>query len=364
MLFEMIFGGVILAYIIQTLIFYLGTKKKFPVLEEKDLPTATVIVAARNEEDAIIRCLKGLEKLEYPENKLQIILVDDKSTDKTYELIQNFIEGKPRFLLIRSGKEHGDLKGKTNALANGLDMATGEIILTTDADCVPHPKWVKTIGSYYTEGVGVVNGFTAQVCDSNFTGMQHLDFMMLLSVAAGTINFQWPLSCIGNNMSYLRKAYDEVGGYENLPFSITEDSNLLLAIDRLKKYKLVYPVLKESVVMSLPCYDWKTLIRQKRRWGIGGLNSPIKGFIVMSFGFLAHLGMFISPFFFSPLTIGIILAKIFTDFLFLFGTLKRLGLVSTLKYFLAFEIYYTIYVFLLPFFVIPSQQVVWKERKF
>ncbi len=57
-----------------------------------------------------------------------------------------------------------------------------------------------------------------QLAFDNFSGMQSIDFIYLLFVASGTINIGMPITCIGNNMSYRKKAYDEVGGYENLPF--------------------------------------------------------------------------------------------------------------------------------------------------
>ena len=85
------------------------------------------------------------------------------------------------------------------------------------------------------DDVGIVNGFTTQTAYNAFSGMQAIDFVYLLIVAAGTINLGYPISCIGNNMSYRKKAYLETGGYEKLPFSVTEDFNLLMAIARLGK---------------------------------------------------------------------------------------------------------------------------------
>ncbi len=225
-MFEIIFLIALSGYFIQSVIFIIGIKKKFPKIKEEDFPKASVIVAARNEEENIVRCLESLDKLIYPENKLEIIIVDDNSTDKTGELIDNFISGKTRFKKIVTKKEIGRLKGKTNALANAIEISTGDIIITTDADCSVHPKWAYTTASFYKEDVAIVNGFTSQISNNNFSGMQSIDFIYLLIIAAGTVNLGKPISCIGNNMSYRKNAYLEVGGYENLPFSVTEDSNL------------------------------------------------------------------------------------------------------------------------------------------
>lgn len=363
-MFEIVFLVFLSVYFIQTVLFLIGTNKKFPRLSESELPRITVIVAARNEEENIVRCMTSLDKLIYPEGKIEIILVDDRSTDKTGELISEFIKGKEKFRKVVTEEREGKLKGKTNALATAIRSANGEIILTTDADCAVNPLWARTIASYYLPDVGLVNGFTSQEYFSNFSGMQNLDFIYLLTVAAGTINYGMPLSCIGNNMSYRKSAYNEVGGYESLPFSVTEDFNLLFAIHKLKKYKVIYPFDKDGHVVSKPCRTAKELYRQKKRWGVGGMKSPLRGYLVMASGFITHIAILLSPFFFSPLTAALIAFKLITDFMFLYVILKELKIADSLKYFLAFEIYFIFYVVLLPVFVLPSQKVRWKDRTF
>ena len=365
MLIEIIFLIALAGYFIQSVLFIIGCSKKFSKIDEKKFPSASVIVAARNEEENILRCLKSLDKLDYPEDKLQIILVDDRSTDKTGNIIDNFIINKPKFTKIETKKEIGCLKGKTNALANALEIASGEIILTTDADCVLAPTWVKTTVSYYQSDVAMVNGFTTQTADSNFSGMQAIDFIYLLIVAAGTINFGTPISCIGNNMSYRKKAYFEVGGYENLPFSITEDFNLLKAINKLKKYKIIYPLDKEALVTSKACKDVKSLYHQKKRWSVGGLKAPWQGYVIFVFGYITNILTLLTPFFISKVWLYLVLFKLATDFFLLLPAYKQLGILKDLKYFIAFEIYYLIYVTLLPIIIFTTgQKVNWKGRKY
>jgi cellulose synthase/poly-beta-1,6-N-acetylglucosamine synthase-like glycosyltransferase len=362
---EIIFLIALAGYFIQSVLFVIGCSKKFPRVEEKDLPDVSVIVAARNEEENILHCLKSLDKLEYPEDKMQIIIVDDRSTDKTENIIENYIFNKPKFTKIVTKKEIGRLKGKTNALANAIEIATGEIILTTDADCVMVPTWVKTTVSYYKDNVAMVNGFTTQAASSNFNGMQAIDFVYLLIVAAGTINLRTPISCIGNNMSYRKKAYLEVGGYENLPFSITEDFNLLKAINKLKKYKIIYPLNKEALVTSTACKNLKSLYHQKKRWSVGGLKAPWQGYIIFIFGYLTNVLTLLTPFFFTKNWLYLVLFKLATDLFLLFPAYLRLGLAKDLKYFITFEIYYLVYVTLLPLIILfTGKNVSWKGRKY
>ena len=90
---ELIFLIILCGYFIQSVLFVIGAKKKFPHLKDDDLPTAAVIVSARDEEDKILNCLESLNKLEYPSGKLQIMIVDDRSEDNTGAIIDDFIEG-------------------------------------------------------------------------------------------------------------------------------------------------------------------------------------------------------------------------------------------------------------------------------
>jgi len=364
-MFEIIFLVFLSGYFLQSVLFVIGTKKKFPKINEDDLPSATVIVAARNEEDNIERCLISLDALQYPEGKLEIIIVDDGSTDNTPALIENFIKEKNRFKKITiSNDEKSDLAGKTKAVARGIENANGEIILTTDADCEVKPTWVKTIASYYEENVGVVNGYTTQTAKSNFQGMQAIDFIYLLIVAAGTINLGKPISCIGNNMSYRKKAYEEAGGYENLPFSVTEDFILLMGIAKLKKYKIIYPLEKDALVTSNSCDSIKKLVRQKKRWAVGGLGVPFTGFLIMFWGFFTNLCVLLTPFLFSTVWLYLVFFKIVTDYFVLFPVHQKLGIAKNLRYFIAHQVYYLLYVVALPFIVLPNRRVIWKGRKY
>ena len=362
-MFEIIFLIVLSGYFLQSVIFIIGVSRKFPKIKEEDFPSATVIVAARNEADNIQRCINSLDKLIYPEGKLEIILVDDKSTDDTGKIIDEFISGKSKFKKIVTQKEIGKLIGKMNALANAINLAKGEIILTTDADCEVHPKWAYTIASYYQKDVAIVNGFTTQLAYDNFSGMQSIDFIYLLFVASGTINIGIPITCIGNNMSYRKKAYDEVGGYEKLPFSVTEDFSLLNAINKLKKYRLIFPLDKEALITSMPCKSFKSLYRQKKRWSVGGLGVPISGYMVMVWGFLTNLCVLLTPFFFSSTWLYLVFFKIITDFFVLYSVHNNLGIKKNLKYFLPYQVYFTLYVIATPFVLLFDRKVVWKGRK-
>lgn len=353
-----------IGYFLQSFIFIIGASKKFQKVSEEKLPTASIIVAARNEEDNILRTLRSLDKLEYPDDKLQIIIVDDQSTDNTGKIIDEFIKNKSRFQKITTEEHHTKLIGKMRALAYAIKAATGDVILTTDADCEVKPLWAKSVCSYYQDDVAIVTGVTTQTAEKWFHGMQAIDFVYLLTAGAGTTNMNFPISCIGNNMSYRKSAYDEVGGYENLPHSVTEDFTLMNAIYNLKKYKVIFPVDDQTLVTSIPCRTLKSLIRQKKRWGVGGLGVPFRGFVIMFWGFMANLLVLLTPVFISTAWIYLVVFKVALDFFLLYPVHIKLGIKKNLKYFFHFEVYYLLYVVLLPLIVLPNKKVIWKGREY
>jgi len=363
-MFEIIFLLTLSGYFIQSVIFIIGASRKYLRLKYELLPSATVIVAARNESQNILLCLKSLNNIEYDEDKLEIILVDDNSTDGTGKIIDEFIAGKPKFKKIIAKTVSGTLKGKTIALADAINIAKGEIILTTDADCVVNPLWVKTIASYYKEDIGVVNGFTTQLAYNGFSGMQAIDFIYLLTVASGTINFNKPVCCIGNNMSYRKSAYIDAGGSENLPFSITEDFNLLHAIQKLNKYKIIFPLNKDALITSIPLNKIRDLFHQKKRWGIGGLQVSLTGSFIMAWGFATNLCILLTPLFFTAGCLYLAVFKLTIDFFVLFFVHKQLGITKNMRYYLNFEIYFMLYILFLPFIVAINRNVSWKGREY
>jgi len=363
-MFEILFLIIVAAYFVQASLLSIGSKKKFSKIDVDELPTASIIVAARNEQDNIKKCLDSLAKLDYPENKLEVILVDDDSSDKTYSIIQDFIIGKPSFTLIKAEKDFGDTKGKARAIANAIEIAKGEIILTTDADCTVSRMWAATIAGYYKDEVVMVCGYTDQRGKSLFDKVQDMDFIYLLTIGGGSINLGKPLSAIGNNMSYRKSAYHSVGGYENIPFSVTEDFQLLMAINKLEGKKIIFPADPGSLVTSEPCKNWKTLFQQKRRWAIGGLKSTIGNLLIISTGFWVPFLIWFVPFFYSPTVLYLLLLKIFTDLFLVYFMYKRLQLKFNIMYFISFQIYQTLYFTLVGISLLFSKKVIWKGREF
>ena len=361
-----LFIAVTLLYLGQCwLIIYGASRSRYKKSVEFE-PTVSIVAAARNEEKNIRACLESLAHLDYPDAKLEIIIVNDNSTDSTVDIVRECIINYPKIKTLTARQGADRLVGKANAIAQGIDISTGEVILMTDADCVVPTTWVRATVQNYSSDTGVVAGLTLLRPTNWFAGMQSLDWAYILALASAAMALRTPLSCIGNNFSFRRKAYDEVGGYRGTEFSVTEDFALFKAITHSGKWGYRYPLEKETLVFSNACETIRDVYRQKQRWGVGGKNMPPSGMILMVIAFSMHF-LLLSFLFFaiSPALLFLGLAlKFASDFSLLFVPLHRTGQTRQLKYFLIFELYYTIYVVLLPFVVFLGGRVVWKGRTY
>jgi cellulose synthase/poly-beta-1,6-N-acetylglucosamine synthase-like glycosyltransferase len=366
-MFDLILIFSAIFYAGEIILFLLALSKK----EKKhkhiaSFPNVSIVVAARNEEENIERCLRSILQVDYPADKLEVVVADDGSTDRTPEIISKIKQEHNNLKVIRIESQINNLKGKANALAQAITQTNGEFIFLTDADCEVPRTWIKGMLRHFDEKTGVASGVTIIETGKIFYGMQSLDWAFLLSVAAAVGRLFKPVACIGNNMAFRKEAYIECGGYQNLKFSITEDFALFKAITENGKWGYAFPVDLETLVISKPVKTLKELYHQKKRWGTGGLDTGLLGIAVMSGGFIFHLLLILSPLLIekiSSLLISLVL-KFFIDGAFLFKTLRKFKKTSLLKYLPFFELYYIIYVVVLPFVVFFGGKTVWKDRKY
>ena len=202
-------------YLMQVFIFLIGVRRTRDTLGNHTTPLVSVIIAARNEEDNIRTCLQSVSNQTYPRSLYEIIVVDDDSSDATNHVCQSLSHTIPNLIVISTsgGTTSG---GKTNALIVGIEESKGELVFITDADCVVPPTWIELTVRRYEKGIGIVGGLTLQRATGPFEGMQPLDWTYLLGIASAAASLGNPLSTIGNNLSFRRRAYDDVGGYRSL----------------------------------------------------------------------------------------------------------------------------------------------------
>jgi cellulose synthase/poly-beta-1,6-N-acetylglucosamine synthase-like glycosyltransferase len=177
----------------------------------------SIVIAARDEEGRILPCLESLENLDYPEDKYEIIFIDDHSSDNTAELIGSFCKKYTNWKIIRLNEKSTQLRGKKNALQKGIAQANGEIIFTTDADCVVPPNWLQIMSGYFKPGVSMVLGYSPLIYSKKwYFKLLQFDNLFSAIASAATAKLGYPFTSVGRNMAYRKDAYNNVGGFLSL----------------------------------------------------------------------------------------------------------------------------------------------------
>ena len=355
---------VALLYGLQIILFAIAASKARYPSDPTFLPTVSIIIAARNEETNIRRCLESITRLTYPLHLLKVLVVDDRSTDATPSIVREFIRRYSHMKLVVGGPHTDHLRGKANAVTQGIESSHGEILFLTDADCVVPARWVEETVKYYTEEhVGIVAGFTALQNASLFSSLQALDWYLLLSVAAATIRLRFPVTAVGNNFSIRRKAYEDVGGYRAIPFSVTEDYALFRAVTSTTDFTARLPLDTATLVESEACATWKDLYRQKKRWFVGGRDLGKKSLTIISVAWLLNALIIVSAILMPGWQVWVSVAiKFLADFALVLPALTRFKRLNLLVYFPLYQLYYVGYILLFPVLVLFDREVVWKER--
>jgi len=214
--------------------------------------------------------------------------------------------------------------------------------------------------------VSMVCGFTLiKSSNSLFAKLQCLDWIYLLTLASSSCGLGMIMSCIGNNLAFTKEAYNSVGGYSAIGFSVTEDLALMRNINKLKNKRIVYPISYESLVMTDPCKTVNELSSQKRRWFRGGTGinflGYVTGFELYTANILIAAGYFLIGFKLWLMLTSIVVLSLL---LLMSSTATRLRSVSLFAYFPLFVIYFSIYGLLLPLSFIFGTKINWKGRKF
>ncbi|HKP96384.1 MAG TPA: glycosyltransferase, partial [Fibrobacteria bacterium] len=233
------------------------------------LPTVSVLIAARNEELRIRKCLDCLRAQDYDPARLQVIVVDDRSDDATPDILREYAKTWPgRFDPVTLTETAAGQSPKKYALSRGLEKATGDIIVTTDADCIMSPAWISSLVSEYGEDTGLVLGMTTYYPvekEALGSGVQALEFLSHGIVAAALIGLRFPVHGNANNISYRRKVYDQSAGFAADIVS-GDDDFLIQSVHKLGQWRIRYSVKPQSQVQTEPPADLGQFWEQRKRW--------------------------------------------------------------------------------------------------
>jgi len=231
-------------------------------------PTVSVIVAARNEAGRIEITRDSLAAQDYPADKFEVIWVDDASTDATADIIRNSLKTHSNWRLLQTHrKDRSGGSGKQKALMLGVEQATGEIIVLTDADCRVPVHWLRQMVSCFDDETVMVLGHAVLEKSAGFLN-RWLRFDNLFSGLMTALPTIWgvPLTSVGRNMAYRKKAYRESGGYEALAgYKSGDDVHLTELFRRRVKGKIRFCGGKGAYVSSCPPETRAEIFQQQIR---------------------------------------------------------------------------------------------------
>lgn len=288
----------------------------------------SVIVAARNEEQNIGLCLEALTGQTCPADSFEIIIVDDRSSDGTAAIVEEFRRRAPNVKLIQIEKVPAGIAPKKNAIAQGIDAARGEIILTTDADCAPAPGWVEALVSYFEPDVGFVAGFSPledEDSKSVISKLFTLDSLSLAAVAAGGFGLGRPLTCSGRNLAYRKETFREVGGFKEIQHFVSGDDDLLLhLVSSRTRWKMQYAASPGAIVRSKAPSSFRQFANQRIRHASKGRHYSAWLILCLAGVYLLNLNLlllFLLSLTFSKFLLywlGLLLVKSAPEFLLIF----------------------------------------------
>jgi len=250
------------------------------------LPAVTILVAARNEAANAAPLARALLALDYPADRLQIVVVDDRSDDGTGQILTEL--GGGRIQVVRIAALPPGKAPKKHALATGLRAATGEFILTIDADNIPSPGWVRAMIAHFDPRTAVVAGLVHHAPAAPgvapwFHGMWALDVFAHAAVQAGAIGGGLPIHANGGNLAFRRAAFDQLGGYASHAGIVSGDDDFLLqAAADSGRWNVRCAVSADSRIPTAGPATFRQVWEQRKRWGSKCIHYDAKRVALLS----------------------------------------------------------------------------------
>lgn len=237
-------------------------------------PKVSILIPARNEERVIGRILQRMTELTYPKDKLQVIVINDASTDKTGIIAEKYSRLHPYIIVVERSKEEGG-RGKAAALNAGMRSADGEIVLCFDADYYPQRDIVeKLVKEFDDPKVGAVQGRVVVLNEpqnivTRLVALERIGGYRVDQEARDSLSL---ITQFGGTVGGFRRALlESLGGWdENI---LAEDTDLTFRV-YLAGYKVKY-------VGDAECYEeavesWRAYWKQRYRWAKGHMQCAFK----------------------------------------------------------------------------------------
>ena len=338
----------LLIYYISFLLRIIRGLKKLEQNSNEVIPheLISIIIPFRNEEESILENLKSIEAQLYLEEKFEVIYVDDSSEDNSANLLRMNIKRK-NIRVLTVPEDFSVNAHKKRAIRYGIENAKGQIIVTTDADCIHHNEWLLSMTQCFDSLTGFVSGPVEFFAEKNlFSRFQRLEFAGLVLCGAGLIGSGHPTICNAANIAYRKKVYNEIGGFKDqMNLSSGDDELLMQKIAKDSDFKVKFCIDKRAIVKTHSNKTINQFFQQRKRWASKGLFYNDRSLVLkLILIYLFYIGLttqiflfillntvFLNTFFVS------VIPKLFFEFYILFKGKKKILSDLPLNYFLLAE---------------------------
>ena len=288
--------SVVSVYFILIISFYAGwlRTRKYRLKPGNESVRVSILLPCHNEQNNITELSEALNRQHYPKDLLEVIWIDDHSDDGTGELLDQIgLSGSGHRVLHLSGPE----SGKKAGLQAGMECASGELILLTDADSRPGKDWIRTMAGFYQEtNTDLIAGPVVLGPATTWQEkIQKLEFLSLVASSVGSAGIGRPVMLQGPNIGVSASDYQAMVHDLDNRFISGDDVFLLQAMKRIPGRKIRYVITREAIIESKPAASLAGFLRQRQRWAskAKGYTDP---FLVLTtlVVFLSNLSILIS----------------------------------------------------------------------
>jgi biofilm PGA synthesis N-glycosyltransferase PgaC len=259
-----VFASSLVYLVMSAVIYYSLSNLKQESYESEDKLRFSILIAAKNEASNLSRLFKSIKSLNYKKELYEIIMIDDNSSDDTFDLAKKFESEIENFQVIKTQK-YDTISGKKAALTTGINSAQYENIAITDADCELPSDWLNAANRKLTKfdivfGVAPLKQSNAVI--NKIASFENLKAHMLVFAMA---NLNQPYSAAARNIFFKKKVMDNIGGYQSVNETLGGDDDLLIREAVKRKMKVGFITANESFVYSQTEATLSSYLKQKAR---------------------------------------------------------------------------------------------------
>lgn len=346
---------------------------KFPSFEKSEKQPSrcigmSVIVAFRNEENALPRLLDSLNKQVYPEALREIILVNDHSEDRSLQIAEDFVRTHPGFHCLTNEK---DENGKKAAVLKGIYHSTFSIIVFTDADCTMGDNWLSSVSAFYSQqNAGMIIGLVDMNAKSGlFNRFQEIEFLSLVASGAAAAAGNRPIYCNAANLAFQKDLFLSLADPLSMAVPSGDDTLFMLRAKQDPATRIVLLKSFAGIVTTKSAVNMREFFNQRSRWASKSRYYTDRD-ILYTAGLVLGISMALL---FSALAMAmgrnawlfvvILTAKSLMDYLFLRDFLRFYAKRIHPVLFVLFETIYPVYILASAVMGLFNRYT-WKERKY